>query len=77
MGVLTYNACFGLLGYVVERASGMPYHDHVHARVLGPARMTHTRWYEVIEQRAVGYWVDSGAVADPEHGTTPDFVRAT
>jgi CubicO group peptidase (beta-lactamase class C family) len=51
------NLAFGLLGEVVERASGQPYTDFVDERLLRPLGLARTTWTPV-EPAARGYLVE-------------------
>ncbi len=58
-GPLEYrNATYVLLSLLAQRASGVPFHDLVRARVLGPAGMTRTEFLrsdELPADAAIGY----------------------
>jgi len=59
------NTNYALLGYVVEKASGVPYTQFVTDNILKPLGMTHTVFvdpYAVIPHRSHGFMVDSGSV---------------
>ncbi len=52
------NTNFALLGWIIEKCSGVPYTTFVTDRVLKPLGMSQTRFnrlYDVIEHRAHGY----------------------
>ena len=52
------NGGFVLLGAIIERVSGMAYHDYVRAKILGPAGMSETLPYDSQIPRsnaAIGY----------------------
>lgn len=52
------NAGYVLLGLVVEKLSGMPYHEYVRTKIFAPAGMNDTGIFEadaVVARRAVGY----------------------
>ena len=38
------NLAYALLGHVVARVSGTPFHDYVRERLLGPLSLTRTTW---------------------------------
>ena len=57
------NYGFVLLGYIVEKVSGMSYYDYVRDHVYRPAGMTHTGSLPedvVVPQRSLGYVFDDG-----------------
>jgi D-alanyl-D-alanine carboxypeptidase len=52
------NAGYVVLGMVVEKVSGMEFHDYLRANVFGPAGMANTGPYEpeaAVANRAIGY----------------------
>lgn len=52
------NSAYILLGFIIERASGMRYEDFLRTRILEPLGMTHSsqdRSLELLPGRAVGY----------------------
>jgi CubicO group peptidase (beta-lactamase class C family) len=55
------NAGYIVLGLIIEKVSGMPYHDFVRTRVFAPLGMTDTSFDEadaVVPRRAMGYTRD-------------------
>jgi CubicO group peptidase (beta-lactamase class C family) len=59
------NSGFAVLAMVVERVSGQPFGDFLHARMFAPLNMTQTVAYEkgknVVANRAYGHTHDGGA----------------
>ncbi|MFL5922640.1 MAG: serine hydrolase domain-containing protein [Gaiellaceae bacterium] len=51
------NLAYALLGHVVSRVSGMPYHDYVRARLLEPLGLEQTTWGPG-ENAALPYFVE-------------------
>jgi CubicO group peptidase (beta-lactamase class C family) len=66
------NTNYALLGYVVEKAAGVPYTQFVTDRILKPLGMTHTLFvnpYLIIPRRAHGFMIDQGhAIRAPYSG---------
>jgi CubicO group peptidase (beta-lactamase class C family) len=59
------NLGFSLLGHLVARASGRPYHDEIRKEVLDPLGMRETVWEPEdvpAERRATGHWVEDGRI---------------
>lgn len=59
------NSAYILLGYVIERASGMPFDAFLQARIMGPLGMTlssQDRSEELIANRAQGYRLRPGVM---------------
>jgi CubicO group peptidase (beta-lactamase class C family) len=59
------NSAYILLGYVIERASGMPFDAFLQARIMGPLGMTlsnQDRSEELTANRAQGYRLRPGAM---------------
>ena len=51
------NLAFALLGHVVARVSGKPFHDYVRERLIGPLGLERTTWGPT-EPTAVPYFVE-------------------
>ncbi|MDP4162876.1 MAG: serine hydrolase domain-containing protein [Bacillota bacterium] len=50
------NSNYFILGYIIEKVTGMPYHEYVREHILKPAGMTHTSFLtEPTETIAAGY----------------------
>lgn len=59
------NSAFWLLGFVVEKASGMSYEDYVEKRIFGPLGMTRSTYCnssEHVPRRAHGYGMQNGVI---------------
>jgi D-alanyl-D-alanine carboxypeptidase len=55
------NAGYIVLGLIIEKVSGMPYHDYVRTRVFAPLGMNDTNFDEpdaIVPRRAMGYTRD-------------------
>lgn len=64
------NGAYVVLALVAERASGVPYHDLVHTRVLEPAGMHRTAFLrsdELPGDAAIGYLYDDGLRTNAQH----------
>ncbi|MEP7324811.1 MAG: serine hydrolase domain-containing protein, partial [Gemmatimonadota bacterium] len=75
------NSAYILLGFIIERASGMRYEDFLRDRILEPLGMAHSsqdRSLEILPGRAVGYQMRPGAypVAWWNGASRKDWVNA-
>lgn len=59
------NDCFTLAGLVVERVSGMPYHDYVTANILKPLGMKHSRYQTTVSAPGTVAPIIYGGKAQP------------
>ncbi|MFT5142202.1 MAG: CubicO group peptidase (beta-lactamase class C family) [Rhodothermales bacterium] len=66
------NVAFGLLAFIVERISGVPFDEYCRNRIFQPLGMNETAWYlsEIDTSRhAVPYtWVEDGVARGPTWG---------
>jgi D-alanyl-D-alanine carboxypeptidase len=60
------NTNYTLLGLIIERVSGMPLVEAVHARVLEPLGAAHTFFWEETDrpQTVAGYYAEDGGLLD-------------
>lgn len=68
------NACYVVLGLIVERVSGQSYYDYVRDHVYAPAGLTHTTHYRadaLPAHVALGYTREGGAEVQPNTVTLP------
>ena len=72
------NVAYGLLGHIVECASGMSFEDYCQKNIFQPFGMTETSWYLKGIDRArhsIPYsWVSDGKVRGPTWGGLPPSV---
>jgi CubicO group peptidase (beta-lactamase class C family) len=59
------NDCFTLAGLVVERVSGMPYHDYVTANILKPLGMKNSRYQTTVSAPGTVAPIIQGGKAQP------------
>ena len=68
------NSGYVLLGLVVEKVSGQPFHDFLHDRVFEPLKMTNTLAYvrgrNEIPNRAFGHSLQSGTWKETDQSPT-------
>ncbi len=75
------NSAYILLGYIIQRASGMPYEDFIRTRILEPSGMTHSgqdHSEEILPNRAEGYRYRPGPFPGASYNglTRHDFLHA-
>ncbi len=66
------NSNYLLLGYIVQLASGEPYHQYMEDKVIKPAGLTHTLYAEertVVPGRVTGYTRDRGFFENCDYQT--------
>ncbi|HXB91155.1 MAG TPA: serine hydrolase domain-containing protein [Puia sp.] len=64
------NSNYALLGYLIEKVSGQPYHQYMEDHVLRPAGLTHTFYAGenvIIPGRVEGYTRDKGYYENTEY----------
>ncbi len=71
------NTNYTLLGLIIEKASGMPLVDAVHARVLGPLGAAQTYFWEETDrpEPVTGYYDEGGGPVDVS-ATNPTSIWA-
>lgn len=73
------NSAYILLGFIIERAAGMPYEDFLHERIMAPLGMTHSsqdRSALITLDRAQGYQMRADAAPGTyERGLTREDYR--
>jgi CubicO group peptidase (beta-lactamase class C family)/beta-lactamase class A len=85
------NTGFAILGYIVQKVSGLSYEEYVTRHILEPLGMTHTYWeYAKVPERALaqgyrwlnGKWVEQPLLHDGAYGamggmitTVEDFAK--
>jgi len=73
------NTGYVLLGFIIERASGVSYQDFIRTRILEPLGMRRSlmdRSREILPDRATGYALRDGAIYGPYwNGLTPEDLQ--
>src|SRR5690606_29278501 len=74
------NSAYFILGYVIEKASGMTYEDFIEQRIFTPLGMTNSRYGhkdEITPNRAAGYSSGVGVVNAPYLSMTQPYAAGS
>ncbi len=74
------NTAYFLLGLIVEKASGMPFHEFAEQNIFNPLGMKNTAFHTdnrvLIPKRAHGYYVNDGRISLDAYAITYELAGA-